>query len=257
MNPSAKFVISRVIVGTVLLTLGALVGVYLGMRKEPIWISLFNGKDLYEWKVRCLEADAGKGYWRVEDGVIVCDSMDDKDHNSVWLQHVLELDDFELKLKSRAFRDSPGNSGVQVRSRWDGSADAPNDGWLDGPQVDIHPPAPWRTGLIYDETREAKRSIYPNLPDWKIERSQGPEEWVFHYAGNPQPWNDLHIRCEGTHITTTVNRMVVSDYDGAGILDDPDHERRRVGLSGFIALQLHARDELRMHFKDIYIRELN
>jgi hypothetical protein len=31
--------------------------------------------------------------------------------------------------------------------------------WLGGPQVDIHPvpPMTWRTGFIYDETREEKR----------------------------------------------------------------------------------------------------
>jgi hypothetical protein len=39
---------------------------------------------------------------------------------------------------------SPGNTAVQFRSRYDASATAPNGGWLDGPQVDIHPPAPFR-----------------------------------------------------------------------------------------------------------------
>lgn len=256
MNLSAKAVFNRVLIGAFLLSLGAIIGVYVGIRRDPVWISLFNGKDLYGWKVQCLDADAGKEYWRVEDGMIICDSMGDKEHNYVWLQHVLEMDDFELKLKFRAFRDSPGNTGVQVRSRWDSSPEAPNGGWLDGPQIDLHPPAPFRTGLIYDETREEKRWIHPDLADWKIDPSQGPEQWVFNYADDPQAWNELVIRCEGTKITTILNNMVMSDYDGKGTLDNSNHQAHRVGLSGFIALQLHAKDELKIHFKDIFFREL-
>ncbi|MCZ6675081.1 MAG: DUF1080 domain-containing protein [Verrucomicrobia bacterium] len=256
MNPSAKSIINRVIVGTVLLSLGAIAGVYIGIRRDPVWVSLFTGTDLDGWFVQALESDKSKDYWRVEDGLIVCDSMGDKDHQTVWLQHALEIDDFELKLKFRAFRDSPGNSGVQVRSRWDSGPDAPDGGWMDGPQVDIHPPLPWRTGLIYDETREAKRWISPSMPDWKIEPSQGPAQWVFNFADDPQPWNYLVIRCEGTRITTTLNRMVMSDFDGKGILDDVDHRKHNVGMRGFIAFQLHARDELKLQFKDIFIREL-
>jgi hypothetical protein len=256
MNLSAKSVITRILVGTVCLSVGAIIGVYLGIQKDPVWISMFNGSDLHGWKVQCLEADAGKEYWKVEDGMIVCDSMGDKDHNYVWLLHVLELENFEMKLKFRAFRDSPGNSGVQLRSRWDSSSDAPNGGWLDGPQIDIHPPTPFRVGLIYDETREAKRWIHPSLPDWKIEPSQGPQEYIFNYADDPQAWNTLHVRCEGTLIVTTVNSMVISEYDGEGVLNDADHRKHQVGLKGFIAFQLHARDELKLHFKDIFIRQL-
>ena len=52
MNPSAKSILNRIIIGTVLLSLGAIVGVYLGIRKEPVWISLFNGQDLEGWEVK-------------------------------------------------------------------------------------------------------------------------------------------------------------------------------------------------------------
>jgi hypothetical protein len=256
MNLSAKSIINRIVVGTVLLSTGALIGVYWGTHSDPVWISFFNSEDLDGWKVRCLNEDVGKNYWRVEDGTIVCDSMGDKDHNSVWLQHVVELDDFELKLKFRAYRDSPGNSGVQVRSRWDPSADAPDGARMEGPQIDIHPPLPWRTGLIYDETRETKRWVSPSLPDWKIEPEQGPAQWVFNFADDPKYWNDLVIRCEGTRIITMLNSMVVSDLDGEGVLNDADHQKHQVGMKGQIALQLHAKDELRIQFKDIFVRVL-
>ena len=40
-----------------------------------------------------------------------------------------------------------------------------------------------RTGLVYDETREAKRWIFPSLPDWRIAPGQGPREWRWRQAG--------------------------------------------------------------------------
>lgn len=256
MNPSAKTITLRILIGLFLLSFGAIVGVYLGIRKEPQWISLFNGEDMEGWVVKCLEKDAGKGYWRIENGYLTCNSMGDKDHGSVWLQHLVTLDDFELRLRFRAYRDSPGNSGVQVRSRWITNEDSPGEGRFEGPQIDIHPPTPWRTGLIYDETLGVQRWIYPDLPDWKIDPGQGPRQWIFNYAEDPRPWNDLLIRCQGTRITTTLNQMQVSDYDGEGLLNDANHQERGVGMNGHIALQLHARDELRIEFKDIFVREL-
>jgi hypothetical protein len=127
-------------------------------------------------------------------------------------------------------------------------------GWLDGPQVDIHPPAPWRTGFIYDETREERRWIYPSLNDWNIDESYAPEECRFYYADEGDGWNDMEIICNGTKITTILNGVTVSDFDGTGILDNPAHQKHRVGLKGHIALQLHSNDELHIRFKDLLVK---
>jgi hypothetical protein len=109
--------------------------------------------------VKCQPEDRNEKFWRVDEGTIVCDSMGRKNHNYVWLMTDREFSDFELRLKFKAFRDSPGNSGVQFRSRFDETA---SGGWLDGPQVDLNPPAEasWRTGLIYDETRGEQRWVF-------------------------------------------------------------------------------------------------
>ena len=215
---------------------------------EKPWTPLFNGKDLTGWQVKCKPADRSKTFWKARDGMIVCDSMGNRKHDYVWLMTTREYGDFELKLKVRGHAPkSRGNSGVQVRSRYDEKAL-----WLDGPQVDIHPPAPWRTGLIYDETRETKRWIFPSLKNWNIKRDQGPKECRW----KPAHWNDLTIRCEGTKIVTRLNGLVVANFDGKGVLDDAAHRKHNVGLTGYIALQLHSRDELLIEFKDIFIREL-
>ncbi len=137
------------------------------------WESLFNGVNLDGWSIRCQERDIGKDYWRVENGMLICDTKGRSDHSYIWLINDKEYSDFELRLRFQASRQNEGNSGVQVRSRWDPEAmvhDMPgNKGWLDGPQVDIDPTSPWRNGLIYDETRGHRRWINPSLADWKID----------------------------------------------------------------------------------------
>jgi len=101
------------------------------------WRSLFNGRDLTGWHIAAKPADRDKPFWTVEDGAIVCDSLGRPDHDYVWLITDDEFSDFELQLKVRTFKQSPGNSGVQIRSRYDH-----DHAWLDGPQIDIHPPDP-------------------------------------------------------------------------------------------------------------------
>lgn len=238
---------------TRLLAWGALWLVLPAHSAEPI--QLFNGKDLTGWHIECLAADKGKQFWSVDAGAIVCDSMGRKDHNYVWLISDKEFADFELKLKFQAYTNSPGNSGLQFRSRFDASADR---GWLDGPQVDIHPPraANWRTGLIYDETREEKRWIFPSLKDWNIPATHKPPGHVFYYENERPGWNELVLICQGTRVKTILNGVVITDWDAAGVLDNAAHKAHRVGTKGHFALQLHSGDELRIRFKEIFVREL-
>jgi hypothetical protein len=218
------------------------------------WILLFNGQDLSGWSVKCQAKDRAKIFWTVDRGTILCDSMGRKDHNYVWLLHEREFGDFELGLKFAVYRDSPGNSGVQFRSRFDDSG----EGWLNGPQVDIHPPGdmPWRTGLIYDETFEERRWVFPSLKDWRMDPKFKPEQFQFWYSDEEEKWNELQLICRGNHVQTILNGVVRTDWDGTGVLDNEAHVRRSVGRRGHFALQLHSGDELRIRFTDIKVREL-
>lgn len=215
------------------------------------WISLFNGKDLGGWAVQCQSTDKEKTYWSVADGSILLDSLGDAGHNYVWLQSNGEYADFELKLKFQIYKGMKGNSGVQIRSRYDKQAE-----WLDGPQLDIHPQTPMRAGLIYDETRGTRRWIFPSLQkgDHRIPKEQTNPAVKLVYGENT--WNEMHIVAKGTHIKCIVNGEVASDFDGSGILDDADHTKHHVGLKGHIALQLHTKSELKARFKDIQVRRL-
>ena len=129
------------------------------------WTSLFNGKTLDGWVVKCRPEYRDKiGHWKVVDGTITAETAPGGKHNYMWLMTTKEYGDFELKLKIQTYGTSTGNSGIQVRSRYDDHAS-----WLDGPQVDIHPPGSWRSGFIYDkpERRESGSG-----PTWAAQRMQ-------------------------------------------------------------------------------------
>lgn len=192
-------------------------------------------------------------FWRVDRGTILCDSMGQPNHGYVWLMTDDEFDDFTLTLEFQAYRSSPGNSGVQFRSRFDETADG---GWLDGPQVDIHPPASmsWRTGLIYDETRGEQRWVHPGLKDWNMDPGFEPPRHVFRYAEDGDAWNTLVLVCRGNQVKTVVNGVVRTDWNGTGVLDNAFHRKREVGRKGHLALQLHAGDELRIRFRNLQLQ---
>jgi hypothetical protein len=125
--------------------------------------------------------------------------------------------------------------------------------------VDIHPPAAmsWRTGLIYDETREERRWISPSLKNSTMDPALKPMRATFKYSGDGDGWNELILICRGTHVKTIVNGVVRTDWDGAGVLDNAAHEKHNVGRAGHFALQLHAGDELRIRFKEILVKALS
>ena len=216
--------------------------------------SLFNEKDLSGWIVKGKSDDVAKNYWTTADGIIQCNSVGDTAHDYVWLMTKNEYANFHLKLKFAAFKKSKGNSGVQFHSRYDDEAY-----WLDGPQVDIHTPKPFRCGLVWDETRENKRWIYPDVeggyvrpkPEWQ--KAKAP----FYYHSNDSAlWNEMEIIVKDFHVTTILNGVQVTDFDGKEILSDEIHKKYGVSGKGHICLQLHKKAQLKIWFKDLYIKEL-
>lgn len=215
---------------------------------------LFDSKTLNGWTIKCKpkDMDLAANFWTVDSGNIVADSMNHKEHDYVWLATNKEYGDFELRLRFQVERGIPGNSGIQIRSRYDDEA-----GYLDGPQIDINPPGPWRTGMIWDETRGSQRWLYPKVPEGKwVDESMAPKGFKFVYANQGRGWNDLRIVAEGMKIKAWLNEILVTDYDGTGVLDDAVHRQHNVGRKGTIALQIHTHDELKIRFKDLGIKEL-
>ena len=221
-------------------------------RLDTGWISLFNGKNLDGWTIKCKPEDQSKNYWSVKDGYIEVNSLGDKNHDYIWLMTNKEYKDFSLKLKFAAFKESPGNSGVQIRSRYDDV-----EGWLDGPQIDIHPQGPWRSGMIWDETRGMNRWIYPDIPkgEW-VDESMREKVPDFYYSDNELQWNEIEITVKGWAVVSTLNGIKITDFDSKELLNTEFHKKYKVGKKGNICLQLHIKDELKMYYKDIAIKEL-
>jgi hypothetical protein len=215
-------------------------------------IDLFNGRNLDGWMVKCRAADRDKNYWHAIDGTITADVPPGSKHDYIWLLTEREFGDFDLRLKVQTYASTKGNSGIQVRSRYDDEAS-----WLNGPQVDIHPPGPWRNGFIYDETWEARIWLWPDVGAPANARPEhAPEGWTWTHADDGDHWNDVRIVCQGTRIQSIINGVLVADYDGAGRLDDEAHRARNVGLKGHVGLQIHPGGQMLIRFKDIQLRQL-
>ncbi len=87
------------------------------------------------------------------------------------------------------------------------------------------------TGCIY--APKDKRGSYPGQTD-KIA--------TYHKVGQ---WNHLRIVLQGKRIQTFVNGEPFVDYTGIAIAD-----------KGPIGLQLHAGHHMKIHFKNIKLKEL-
>ncbi len=214
--------------------------------------SLFNGENLDGWAVKAVPEDLDKSFWYVNDGYIEANTMGHPDHDYIWLYSGRSYADFEIEFEFQAFRDSPGNSGIQIRSFYD-----ENEHWLNGPQIDIHPPEYWRTGMMWDETRGNQQWIYPEIPQgtW-VDSSMALNDHVMYFSDDQPSWNSMRVRAEGMQVQAWLNGVRITDYSGEGVLDDSLHAAKKTGRAGHIAFQIHTGDELRIRFRNIFIREL-
>ncbi len=211
---------------------------------EEGFTPLFDGKTLNGWTVNCLPKDRqqAKVDWTVDRGTILANTIGRKEHFYILLATNKEYGDFVLRVRIQVERGVTGNSGIQIRSRYN-----PETGWMQGPQIDIDPPNPrGTTGKLWNEGPGPHRWL-SNEP---IQR------YKFFYADQGSGWNDLEITARGMRIRSVLNGVTVVDYDGAGVLDDDLHKKWNVGVKGVIGLQIHANDELKLRFKDIRIKEL-
>jgi hypothetical protein len=182
---------------------------------------LFDGKTFDGW-----EGDTEKT-WKVEDGAIVCGSLEQTVPRNEFLCTKKTYGDFELKVKFKLVGDkAKANAGVQFRTRR-----IPNHHEVSGYQADVGQNY-W--GALYDESRRNKVLVQP---DAKL-----IAEVVKH-----DDWNEYTIRCEGPRVRLWLNGKLTVDYTEA---DD------KIGRSGVIGLQIHGGAKARAYYKDIRIVEL-
>ncbi len=179
--------------------------------------------------------------WTVDQGTILANTVGHKEHFYIMLVTQKEYGDFVLRLRLQVERGVTGNSGIQIRSRYNAET-----GWMEGPQIDINPPQPELTGKLWNEGPSPHRWL----------SNETIEGQKFYYADQGDGWNDLEITARGMKIRSVLNGVTVVDYDGAGVLDDELHRKLKVGSRGMIGLQIHSDDELKLRFKGIRIKPL-
>ena len=210
---------------------------------EDGFVSLFDGQTLNGWTVNHLPKDQELAVkaWSVDRGTLFANTTGHKEHFYIMLATNREYGDFVLRLRFQVERGMTGNSGIQIRSRYNQQT-----GWMEGPQIDIHGPNPQQTGRLWNEG--------PGPHRWLSNEPNKDQRWF--YADEGEGWNDLEVIAQGMRIKSVLNGTTVVNYDGTGVLDDELHRKANIGSRGMIGLQIHSGEEIRLRFKDIRIKEL-
>jgi hypothetical protein len=202
---------------------------------------LFDGKTLAGWKA------VDMTYWSVEDGAITgkITQTHPLQENLYLIWQGGELEDFELKLKTRVFGSKDINNGFQFRSK-----ELPNHD-VAGYQVDNNLNTDWLVRL-YDEhgrhdlALRGQRTVFDELGKAKITE-------ISEAKGAPwfklEEWHEYHLICAGSRLALKVNGRLAAEV----IDNDPRHR----DLSGILALQLHTGPPTTVQFKDIQLKVLS
>lgn len=177
-------------------------------------VNLFNGKDLSGWEIY------GTEIWKVEDGLLVCESGPDKKYG--YLATNMYYQDFDLSVDFK--QENNGNSGIFFRSVIDKGVRI--SGW----QVEVAPPN-HDSGGIYESYG---RGWLVQIPDEKENILKMGE------------WNTMRIRLIGGKVTTWLNGEQMVDLE-----DD-----KIANTQGRIALQIHDGGGIRVLWKNLRLKEL-
>ncbi len=181
--------------------------------REREVVELFNGENLDGW------INYGTEKWYVEDGLLICESGDDRQYG--YLATDMYYKDFDLSVDFRQVSD--GNSGIFFRSTVDGTRVS---GW----QVEVAPKGN-DTGGIYESYG---RGWLNQIPEEK-------EEYLLEGE-----WNTMRIRVVGSEVTTWLNGNEMTHLD-----DD------LIGrANGRIALQIHDGGGIKVQWKNLLLKPL-
>ena len=174
--------------------------------------SLLDGKSLAHWEGAGQPAEV---CWEVQEGELVCTQT-----KGPWLRSMEEYGDFNLRLEYCV--EPGGNSGVFVRVPRDGKHHRDDES---------QPPAGFEVQILDDSAAKHSR-----LKDYQYSGGvydiAGPVRRV---SKQPGEWNSLEINCDGHHITTAHNGVVIVDVTPE---QHPSITLRQ--LRGYLGLQNHG-----------------
>lgn len=217
----------------------ALVSFVILPAQEADFVSLFNGKDLSEWRAASENPDC----FTVKDGTLIVKGG--RSHLFYNGPEGTDFKNFELKLKVKTL---PGaNSGVYFHTQYQES------GWPEvgfEAQVNSTNQDPRKTGSLYGIV-----NIWvPGDGERKTVEVNAKGEVFSHQPKAPSTdgeWFDYHIIVRDNTITLRVNGVIQTEWTQP---EGWEMGGRRIG-SGTIGIQAHDPDS-EIHFKDIRIKTL-
>jgi HEAT repeat protein len=197
--------------------------------------SMFNGKDLSEWR-------SGDGWWRVEKGILTAQSTKEKPckKNSHLIWNGGEKGDFELRAEFRLSPDA--NSGIQFRAK-DENADTSYQADMNGKGDYI--------GFLYHPKfhlvgkRGAK--VVLGADNKKTTTAFANEKVLSTRAFKLNTWNEYTIIAKGRTITLFVNGIKTNEF----VDNRPD-----AATTGVITLQMHQGPPMQIEYRNLRIRDL-
>jgi HEAT repeat protein len=197
--------------------------------------SLFNGKDLTEWR-------GGDGWWTVSNGILTAESTAEKPckKNSHLIWNGGEKGDFELRAEFRLSRSA--NSGIQFRAE-DKNADTSYQADMNGTGEYI--------GFLYHPGFHlvGKRGASVVLRGkGKIKETPFANAKVLpQHIYKLGTWSEYKIVAKGKHITLYVNGIKTNEFQD---------ERPNAPAKGVITLQMHAGPPMKIEYRNLRIRDL-
>lgn len=205
--------------------------------KNPVFEPIFNGKDLSGWKIDRIDADKSNILFAIEDGELILNTSGTSDF--AWLTYEKELTDFVLRLKFMAYKDAPGNCGIQFRDHYVDNA-------YHRHRFDLASNVPQSTGFIWDF-----REHWLPFPmkGYKAENFEPllPEGWTYKWSTDDDPWNEFEMSVIGSWVKAVLNGKTIIDWDGAD----------KIQAKGRVAIEVHKKQVFTFRFKDIELADLS
>jgi HEAT repeat protein len=191
------------------------------MKGTPI----FDGKTFDGWEFR-----GNEKWFRIEDGAIVCGSLEEQIPRNEFITSKKEYGDFTLRIECKVIGKG-ANGGVQFRSvRAPVEGNMPNE--MIGYQADMTDTADY-WGALYDESRRNRF-----LADAKRE--------VVNPIFRPNDWNEYEIVCKGNSVKIFLNGVQTVEYT---------ETEANIPTRGFIGLQIHSGPPSETSYRNIRIEE--
>jgi hypothetical protein len=184
------------------------------------WISLFNGKDLTDWKV----GDNAKSFW-VQDGSIVANG----DVAHLFYAGTLRVHSFKnFEFRADVMTTPGSNSGIYFHTQYQQS------GW----------PA-----------KGYEAQVNNSQTDWRRTGSLYAIQDVKEVYVKDNEWYTQHIIVKGKHILIKINDKTVVDYTETENVNRETSMQQRILSSGTFALQAHDPGS-KVFFKNIMVKIL-